>query len=522
MNARIVITMGLALSLAACLRDLGADQGRYACVDDSECLAGWRCVPTTGPLGGECRPDDGVTPTPAYLCQPCATDAACGEGRCTQLPDARFCTSACQTNADCPSGYFCFALGVGEPRCVPARVTTCAACLQDPCPEGQYCDQAADQCRSAVGTCGACVHDPECGPGARCVEFGLLDRRCVPECGAGCPENSACRTLSREQGTEGARACVPDTSDCCFGPDCGCHCSAGQICLEGVCVECVSDLQCPLDRPLCQDGACRAGSCEDATPYPCWQSATGCCECTTNAHCGGGASCDLGLGTCGVLPPGCTCAPPYQVCALRSGDPTCVECLVDGDCGQGCTCDTWQQRCVHGAGDFCAATCGSECLTDADCPAATGFALTCDAAGCCRDLDGGCDNAAAFCTVAGSTCTSIADVLKSGGSGTAAMAAPGGVDLDGDGLVDDSLPAGYCSCTRSVVCGGFDFAGGPAGNDKESFTPVCCPSGQRCVEVVQLLSFLQGTALDLTPVLDDGPGVCFPEGTFAALGAAPP
>ena len=475
-----------------------------------------------------CRADDAdvtdeITPAPDYLCDPCTTDASCGEGRCTQLPDGRFCTSACDSNADCPSGYFCFALGVGEPRCVPAAVSTCATCLQEPCADGQYCDQAADQCQPAVATCGTCVHDPECGPGARCLAFGSLDRRCVPECGGGCPEGATCQTLTREQGTEGARACVPDTSDCCFGPDCGCHCGAGEICLDGVCVECVSDLQCPLDRPLCEANQCRAGSCEGTTPYACWLAATGCCECVSNLDCPVGDACDLGSGTCGLLPPGCTCTPPYDVCALQDGSATCVECLVDGDCDGGCTCDAYQHRCMTGSGDFCAASCPSECLTDGDCPSAPGFSLTCDGSGCCRDLNGGCDNVAAFCTMSGARCTSLFEALSEAGGNTA-MAMPGGAgaDLDGDGIADDSLPAGYCSCTRSLACGGLDFEAAPIAGDKGLEAPVCCPSGLRCVEVVQLVAFLKGTLFDLTPVYDDGPGVCFPDSTIGLLGAARP
>jgi hypothetical protein len=522
-----LLSILLLLAVAACLRDLGVDDRLYACQTHGDCAEGFTCVPVTGQsyagvcerndddvVDGDVVDDDVVTPDPADLCRPCSSDGDCDQGRCTQLPAGRFCTSACSTNDDCPSGYFCFALGVGEPRCVPALVNTCAGCLQQPCDAGSYCDQAAGECRPAVPACEACVHDPECGVGSRCLAFGPLERRCVPDCAGGCPANATCQVFSREQGTEGVRACVPDTAACCFGPDCGgCDCGQGQICLDGACVECVTDLQCPLDRPLCQGGFCAAGTCEGETPFACWQSPTGCCACGADDDCGVGQLCDLVTGECGVLPPSCDCVPPYGACTLQDGVGVCAECVTDGDCGGYCSCDPWQRRCIQPSGGFCQSTCASPCVTDGDCPSALGLALVCDGS-CCRDVSGTCNNVEAFCTVAGSECTSITDELHDGGS--EAMAMPGAVDLDGDGLADDTLPAGLCSCTRSIECASVDFAAAPVG-EKELTAPVCCPAGQQCVELVQLLSFVQGATYDLTSVQDGGPGVCFTNVAFGPL-----
>jgi hypothetical protein len=520
----VLLSILMLLAALACLRDLGVDERLYACQTHDDCAEGFTCVPVTGQsYAGVCERDDdvvddGVTPEPADLCRPCAGDAECDQGRCTQLPAGRFCTSACSTNDDCPSGYFCFALGVGEPRCVPALVNTCAGCLQQPCDAGSYCDQAADACRPVVPACEACVHDPECGSGARCLAFGALDRRCVPDCGGGCPDNSTCQVLSREQGTEGARACVPDTAACCLGPDCGgCDCGAGQICLDGACVECVTDLQCPLERPLCEGGTCRAGTCEGEASFACWQATDGCCECWLDSDCPPGGVCDLGTGTCGVLPPSCDCAPPYGQCALVNGATTCLECTANDDCAGGCSCDSVVHRCLDVAsGGFCASTCVSSCASDADCVAGPMFSLACDN-GCCRDVGGACDNVAAFCTVSGSECVALYDALVEAGGGGAAMATPGGGDLDGDGMIDDTLPAGFCSCTRSLACGGVDFEAAPVSRGDGLGQPVCCPAGQQCLELGQVLGYLQGALFDLTPALDDGPGVCFSSGGYGPL-----
>lgn len=526
MIPRFVLLTLLSSVLAACMSDLGVDERSFACSTSADCAAGFACEAVSGqPYAGVCRASDvtdgdGVQPPPDYLCRSCTEDGDCGgEGRCTQLPAGKFCTSPCATNDDCPSGYFCFALGVGEPRCVPALVNTCAGCLQEPCPSGEYCDQAANTCRASSPQCDACVHDTECGRGQRCLAFGAFDRRCVPSCVGGCPEGSSCQTLGRTQGTEGVRACVPDGSTCCFGPDCGCSCSADQICdPSGQCVECLTDLQCPLDRPLCEGGQCQSGSCDGFSPHACWQSPSGCCDCLMGNHCPSGA-CDVGTGQCVEPPTDCYCQAPYPVCVVVNGSSTCVECSGNQDCGGGCSCDPYQYRCVRAdGGGFCSATCATACSTDGDCPLGGTYALTC-ADGCCRDASGACDNVSSFCMVAGSECVSMYDALGAAGdAGTAAWATPGGGDADGDGVVETVLPTGLCSCTRSTACvagSGFERAAPVGADDKE--IPVCCPAGQECYDLLQVVSVLGGMSVDLTPVYDGGAGVCFAPGTPGPL-----
>lgn len=60
---------------------------------------------------------------PGELCAPCLTDNDClGPGaRCTMVGDqGGRCTTACETDAQCPSGYNCVGVGFGDVQCLPA------------------------------------------------------------------------------------------------------------------------------------------------------------------------------------------------------------------------------------------------------------------------------------------------------------------------------------------------------------------------------------------------------------------
>ena len=70
------------------------------------------------------------------LCQPCVADADCGGAGalCTDLGEqGRRCTTACVTDAECPTGYGCKAVGGGV-QCVPSpgpRSARCSVTLPD-------------------------------------------------------------------------------------------------------------------------------------------------------------------------------------------------------------------------------------------------------------------------------------------------------------------------------------------------------------------------------------------------------
>ncbi|MCC6620175.1 MAG: IPT/TIG domain-containing protein [Deltaproteobacteria bacterium] len=70
------------------------------------------------------NPDD-------ILCQPCNSDAECGGGedRCTPLGDqGSRCTTACESDVDCPAGYACAGVSFGQVQCIPDAGRRSARC----------------------------------------------------------------------------------------------------------------------------------------------------------------------------------------------------------------------------------------------------------------------------------------------------------------------------------------------------------------------------------------------------------
>ena len=445
---------------------------------DTTCVQG-ACIPkeTTTPtddtVGGDdttpavdtTAKDEQTTPGTGTLCQPCSKDADCGDGRYTLLAEGSFCTAACESNNDCPSGYMCFQVTTEGKDCVPGLYTKCPQCLIDGCPAGQTCDQTAGTCKAAAGECGTCDKDDDCGLGARCFKFSAEEQRCVPECGTGCPTGSTCGAMTAAEGTEGVQVCKPTSGTCCFGDDCGaaCNCSgATPYCNPAnQCVECLSDANCPQAKPSCVGNVCKeAGSnCSAATPIPC-DIGNGCCQCTNDTHCSGGTPYCQANGTCGSEQ-ACACVAPYPACLNSGGQVVCVECIQDADCTSGCTCNLTDHTCMGADGAACggsgtipSAEC-TGCTSDGDCPAAEGFTLKCDVpSGCCYDTTGKCDNTNSFCPP-GASCTGLMAIagidlgsLFGGGTGIPGM--PGGGGLPTDMLGDMSS---YCSCPPACLGG---------------------------------------------------------------------
>ena len=81
-----------------------------------------QCVVDSCELGWEKYNDFLCIPITSTLCEPCAVDENCVvEGaRCVPLLDGMRCGIACNIDTDCPEGYLCDDVGIGDKQCIPA------------------------------------------------------------------------------------------------------------------------------------------------------------------------------------------------------------------------------------------------------------------------------------------------------------------------------------------------------------------------------------------------------------------
>jgi hypothetical protein len=113
--------------------------------------AGGAPGPSTSSVGGS-GGGTGGTPYTGEVGSPCATDADCSVGACTQVGDKKYCTAACPP--DCPKGTYCSIVN-GDSICIPDL--------------GQQCDK--------------CVSIADCAmPTDRCLKAPLGDSFCARDC----------------------------------------------------------------------------------------------------------------------------------------------------------------------------------------------------------------------------------------------------------------------------------------------------------------------------------------------------
>lgn len=371
-------------------------------------------------------------------CGSCSTESDCNNGLvCTQVGASLHCTQPCSNDGNCSSGWDCGqASGASTMTCLP-EVSHCSGCLVDGCAQGQICNPSNGMCTTPVATCGNCVDDGQCGAGSRC--HGKTGTKfCVPECGAGCPNNSTCKVVTGdimlcEWNNEGP---------CCLGDNCtgaGDPCSTVEcagalpICLNGVCVQCAQDADCP-EGQACNDAlTCEAGQCSGSTPW--FNGALNkCCECLNGTHCGG-KTCLTTTCMCeGNNPTGniCdTCADPYPGCAEFQGQWVCVQCSDNSHCSTN-QCDLATYTCQGGGPAPAQGNCGSQgCAPGLNCDTNSGL---------CYDPMGQCDNVTSFCPNGGE-CLDLLSMLTGGSGGI-----PGGLPIPAGG----GLP-GNCTCTSGAA-----------------------------------------------------------------------
>ncbi len=413
---------------AQCSSDAGCSPGYYcdaagACVDEKPQRA--TCNPSADCKSGNCRVCATGNCVDGYCCDTACSGAcdACDAtpGTCTLRPSgaacggytcngtSASCPTACGSDTDCATGYYCNASGACAPR--KSQGTTC-----DP--------RAGKDCMTA--DCRVCTT-------GNCVDSVCCDTACNGTCQAcsaakkGSGSDGTCGTVA--DGTDPDSECAPNTchaGQCASGCTTSADCAQGTVCVGGGCItpaaqgaKCNSNL------------ACQSGNCVDG--YCCDTTCTGQCEacdvtgsegtCSpveangqphgTRAPCKGDGSkcsgaCDGKDRTqCQYLPANTSCG--ADSCA--NGSAQTSECD-----GQGTCVAKKPQACspyVCGA-DACLTTCtqDTDCTTNYQCkkgsctPATSG--ATCKDANTERKADGTLQPCGAYlCNDASGTCFQV-------------------------------------------------------------------------------------------------------------------
>jgi hypothetical protein len=220
---------------------------------------------------GGCQPDFKLTLAPG---EPCNGYKDCSSGICyTFSEDDTECGYYCMSDADCPEGRFCLALGFGVD--------------DDPLP-----DAWAGHCRAWPGSLLECGEQSDCPAGETCIAVidpATLQARYI--CGEGyiggkdigepCTSNDECFSTWCYQPPDGYSGTGYCTNACQNGPaDCtnGLHCFEDGIlheggtpddnsddALYGFCVYGSTDDFCPI----AESGWCNSGfTCEPAAALP--------------------------------------------------------------------------------------------------------------------------------------------------------------------------------------------------------------------------------------------------------------
>lgn len=399
-------------------------------------------------------PAEVVTPPEKFDCKTCSTKADCGTAGnyfCSAIGSGKFCLKGCAADSECEKGYVCYPVSTEGKQCLPLSYDCKKCAFDEPCAAGQCCDLVSGSCEACSNECGKCTYDFDCGAGMRCYrETASSTGACVKECAtAACTDAKFTCT-----DVKGVKLCVPGNADDCTP----CPDAAKPFLVNDECVECRNSADCK-DAKTCNvtTHVCEAGGCTSPSlPYLCQDGS--CHQCCEDSHCTGtgDGTCNMSQFKCnGVVDP-CndTCAAPFPVCAVVSGQAQCVACEVDGDCasvGTNCVCSNY--TCFDGTtGTTCGTggSCEATCTTAADCYSATGATLDCHADGYCFDPAGSCDGVSACCSP-GQSCIDLLGLLFGG--------------LGGMGMGLPSTGMAACSCSTAGDCLG---------------TATCTPSAFAC------------------------------------------
>jgi hypothetical protein len=434
-------------------RSVCTDQGASSCGTDGACDGAGGC--RRYKAGTECQAErcEANVYTPAATCN--------NTGQCvppTSLPCAPFacngarCFAGCTSDANCVSPNVCDARNSCGKKTNGASCSDKVECASGFCAQGVCCATAcASACRSCAlsGTLGACTNvasgapdpastclaqsPPSCGTNGRC-EAGACQKYAqgIPCADPSCPMGGT--TFTPGSACDGAGSCVTPASTSCFPFRCGAAaCKA----------TCTADADCAMPA-VCANGSCGlkppGGTCADGQECMTGFCAQGvCCRTACTGTC---LSCALAAtaGTCSPVPSGGT--DPTSTCANAGA----ANCDGTGFCDGKGACE------LYAAGTPCAPPA---------CPAGTAsqtLGRTCDGAGTCKPAST--QSCAPFTcngTACRTTCTADAD-----------CAAPNICDLQTNACgnkkrlgqtcnsVDDCLTGNSCVdgvCCSTGTCG---------------------------------------------------------------------
>jgi len=484
---------------------------------DGACTSGWFCNPSYqgGHDGCDCDcgayDPDCATMSTLYGCEPgqfcdaaghctdtcvpsCAGKACGGDGcggACGTCEAALFCH-----DGQCVTGWFCEPAYQGSGGSCDCDCGAYDPDCDDPaafvfgCEDWQTCDttgHCVGECTPTCGehtcgpdgcggTCGTCTDGRHCSADGQCVA-GWFCNPAYQGSGDGCDCNCGAYDPDCDDPTGWIMGCEPwqtcDATGACTPDVCPPDC-AGKACGDDGCGGSCGG--CPLDLPVCADGACHADPCLGVTSL-------GCCDGSTLRYCAGGAlvatDCTEGgdpEAVCGwqtdpfgfsghdcgrpldAVPPGTVDPAGDPAGEVPLGCPVCAPACLGKPCG---------------ASDGCGGVCG--CPTGLDCVGGQCFACTpeCYAREC---GDNGCDGSCGACDdgqvcVDGQCCAPACDGKKCGPDGcggTCGMCDGGGVCVDGQCCV----PA--CD---GVTCGNDDGCGGTCGCQGGSCVDGTCQGG---------------------------------------------
>ncbi len=275
--------------------------------ESSPCGANQQCNPEIGAYSCTCNA--GFVPTDAGACVMGADGGSGADGGC----------GPCSPNASC-SGSTCV--------CDPGYFEDGGSCAPDesnPCSTDNGGCSPNASCTPDVSGGVTCTCDPGySGDGFVCT----FEDPCSVNNG-GCSPNATCAS----NGSGGVT----------------CTCDPGFVGDGGICVStgCESNVDCPSNAPLCDNGAC----------VQCESSA----NCGSDKECSSSQQCVWILGFCGETSD-CSSLPATALCDTSTN--TCVQCLTTSNClaGQEClenTCLTENPCSTNNGGCSADATCSS-------------------------------------------------------------------------------------------------------------------------------------------------------------------